>query len=44
MVVAGVVAEFAGAGGAIAIFGASGALAALLLLRAAGSRAEVVAG
>ncbi|MFC7717463.1 MFS transporter [Nonomuraea recticatena] len=44
MVVAGVVAEFAGAGGAIAIFGASGALAALLLLRAAGSRAEVLAG
>ncbi|MEU7899294.1 MFS transporter [Nonomuraea sp. NPDC049152] len=39
MVVAGVVAEFAGAGGAIAIFGSAGALAALALLR--GARSEL---
>lgn len=42
MVVAGIVAEFAGAGGAIALFGTAGVLAALALLR--GVRSELRVG
>ncbi|MFD1930826.1 MULTISPECIES: MFS transporter [Nonomuraea] len=41
MVLAGIVAEFAGAGGAIALFGAAGALAALALLRGVRSELQV---